>query len=334
MSLPAKSTLRRPFTRSSDGAVDQLLHFSQTSSREKEMANQFINRPLSCLTLLLGSVFSPGALAVAGTAMVGAQDASVSPPALMLAKYWQSGVDPAAFLLSEKLDGVRAFWDGHTLRFRSGRRIAAPDWFTSALPATALDGELWLGRGSFDRLSGIVRRNTPVDVEWREVRYMIFDLPGATDTFALRVQHMNQVVMVARQPWLQVVVQQRVLDAAALQALLQQTVQDGGEGLVLHRANALWSPGRSDALLKLKPMPDEEARVVAHLPGKGRNQGHMGALLLEMSNGQRFALGTGFADAQRVDPPPVGSLVTYRYRDRTPKGLPRFASFLRMRAPE
>jgi len=298
------------------------------------MAHPFISRPFSCLTLLLGSVFSPGAFAVADTTTVDTQDVSVSPPALMLAKYWQSGVDPAAFLVSEKLDGVRAFWDGHTLRFRSGRRIAAPDWFTSALPATALDGELWLGRGSFDRLSGMARRNTPVDAEWRELRYMIFDLPGASDTFALRVQRLNQVVVNARQPWLQVVVQQRVPDAAALQALLQQTVQNGGEGLVLHRTNALWSPGRSDVLLKLKPMPDEEARVVAHLPGRGRNQGRMGALLLEMSNGQRFALGTGFADAQRVDPPPVGSLVTYRYRDRTPKGLPRFASFLRMRAPE
>jgi DNA ligase-1 len=298
------------------------------------MAHPFISRPFSCLTLLLGSVFSPGAFAVAGTTMVDTQDVSVSPPALMLAKYWQSGVDPAAFLVSEKLDGVRAFWDGHTLRFRSGRRIAAPDWFTSALPATALDGELWLGRGSFDRLSGMVRRNTPVDAEWRELRYMIFDLPGASDTFALRVQRLNQVVVNALQPWLQVVVQQRVPDAAALQALLRQTVQNGGEGLVLHRTNALWSPGRSDALLKLKPMPDEEARVVAHLPGKGRNQGRMGALLLEMSNGQRFALGTGFADAQRADPPPVGSLVTYRYRDRTPRGLPRFASFLRIRAPE
>jgi DNA ligase-1 len=298
------------------------------------MAHPFISRPFSCLTLLLGSVFSPGAFAVADTTAVDTQDVSVSPPALMLAKYWQSGVDPAAFLVSEKLDGVRAFWDGHTLRFRSGRRIAAPDWFTSALPATALDGELWLGRGSFDRLSGMVRRNTPVDAEWRELRYMIFDLPGASDTFALRVQRLNQVVVNALQPWLQVVVQQRVPDAAALQALLRQTVQNGGEGLVLHRTNALWSPGRSDALLKLKPMPDEEARVVAHLPGKGRNQGRMGALLLEMSNGQRFALGTGFADAQRVNPPPVGSLVTYRYRDRTPRGLPRFASFLRIRAPE
>lgn len=298
------------------------------------MAHPFISRPFSCLTLLLGSVFSPGAFAVADTTTVDTQDVSVSPPALMLAKYWQSGVDPAAFLVSEKLDGVRAFWDGHTLRFRSGRRIAAPDWFTFALPATALDGELWLGRGSFDRLSGMVRRNTPVDAEWRELRYMIFDLPGASDTFALRVQRLNQVVVNARQPWLQVVVQQRVPDAAALQALLRQTVQNGGEGLVLHCTNALWSPGRSDVLLKLKPMPDEEARVVAHLPGKGRNQGRMGALLLEMSNGQRFALGTGFADAQRADPPPVGSLVTYRYRDRTPKGLPRFASFLRIRAPE
>lgn len=298
------------------------------------MAHPFISRPFSCLTLLLGSVFSPGAFAVADTTAVDTQDVSVSPPALMLAKYWQSGVDPAAFLVSEKLDGVRAFWDGHTLRFRSGRRIAAPDWFTSALPATALDGELWLGRGSFDRLSGMARRNTPVDAEWRELRYMIFDLPGASDTFALRVQRLNQVVVSASQPWLQVVVQQRVPDAAALQALLQQTVQNGGEGLVLHRTNALWSPGRSDVLLKLKPMPDEEARVVAHLPGKGRNQGRMGALLLEMSNGQRFALGAGFADAQRADPPPVGSLVTYRYRDRTPKGLPRFASFLRIRAPE
>jgi DNA ligase-1 len=114
-----------------------------------------------------------------------------------------------------------------------------------------------------------------------------------------------------------------------LQALLKQTVKEGGEGLVLHRANALWSPGRSDALFKLKPMPDEEARVLAHLPGKGRQAGRMGALLLALPDGQQFALGTGFSDAQRAEPPPVGAFVTYRYRDHTPRGLPRFASFLR-----
>ncbi|WP_394755536.1 DNA ligase [Rhodoferax sp.] len=255
-------------------------------------------------------------------------------PALMHARWWQGGQAPSAFLVSEKLDGVRAFWDGQGLRFRSGRPITAPDWFTASLPKTALDGELWLGRGRFDELSGIVRHRVPVEADWRAVRYMIFDLPGATDAFADRARQINQLALEARPPWLQAVAQQRVPDAAALQNLLTQTVNAGGEGLVLHRANALWSPGRSDALLKLKPVPDEEARVVAHLPGKGRHQGRMGALLLELSSGQRFALGTGFTDAQRADPPSVGTVVTYRYRDRTPKGLPKFASFLRVRSVE
>jgi DNA ligase-1 len=180
----------------------------------------------------------------------------------------------------------------------------------------------------------LVRRDVPVDAEWREVRYMIFDLPGAAGHFAERAGRIAELVALAHQPWLQAVEQKRVADAAALQKLLTKTVKDGGEGLVLHRANALWSPGRSDALLKFKPLPDEEARVVAHLPGKGRNQGRLGALLLEMPDGQRFALGTGFTDAQRAAPPAVGSTVTYRYRDRTPKGLPKFASFLRVRQAE
>jgi len=142
------------------------------------------------------------------------------------------------------------------------------------------------------------------------------------------------VVQTAGQPWLQAVTQQRLDDAVALQAHLKQLVAEGGEGLVLHRANALWSPGRSDALLKLKPSPDEDAKVVAHLPGKGRHAGRLGALLLELPDGQRFALGTGLSDAQRDAPPAVGSVVTYRYRDRTLKGLPRFASFLRVREAE
>ncbi len=290
---------------------------------------------------------APWSLILGGTCLTGAAAATLDPPAvpksaapasaqplLMHAKWWQAGQAPSAFLVSEKLDGVRAYWDGQTLRFRSGRLIAAPDWFTASLPKTALDGELWLGRGRFDEISGIVRHRVPVDADWRAVRYMIFDLPGSVDTFATRSEHIKQVLLQAPRPWLQVVAQQRVPDAAALQNLLAQTVNGGGEGLVMHRANALWSPGRSDALLKLKPMPDEDARVVAHLPGKGRHQGRMGALLLETLKGQRFALGTGFTDDQRTDPPPVGAFVTYRYRDRTPRGLPKFASFLRLRSVE
>jgi DNA ligase 1 len=292
----------------------------------------------ACLTLLLGSAllptFSTAASALSGAPGTSEAASAGAAPALMLAGAWPVGHSPRDYLVSEKLDGVRAFWDGQSLRFRSGRAIAAPGWFIAALPKTALDGELWLGRGRFDELSGIVRRELPVDADWHQVRYMIFDVPGGNEPFAARAQTVERVVAQGHQPWLQAVPQQRVADASALQVLLKATVQDGGEGLVLHRANALWSPGRSDALLKLKLTPDEDARVVAHLPGKGRNAGKLGALLLEMPNGQRFALGTGFTDAQRDNPPAIGSLVTYRYRDRTPKRLPRFASFLRVRSPE
>jgi DNA ligase 1 len=292
----------------------------------------------ACLTLLLGSALLPTFSAAASSLSDAPATADMAfvgtAPALMLAGVWPAGHSPRDYLVSEKLDGVRAFWDGQSLRFRSGRVIAAPGWFISALPKTALDGELWLGRGRFDELSGMVRREVPVDADWRQVRYMIFDVPGGSEPFAKRAQTVERVVAQVHQPWLQAVSQQQVADAPALQVLLQQTVRNGGEGLVLHRANALWSPGRSEALLKFKLAPDDDARVVAHLPGKGRNAGKLGALLLEMPDGQRFALGTGFSDAQRDDPPAIGSVVTYRYRDRTPKGLPRFASFLRVRSPE
>ena len=297
-----------------------------------------MNRPnyqtLSSLALLLSQAFLPVAGLSFGGSALAVQASADATPALMQARLWQPDRSPTGFLVSEKLDGVRAFWDGQSLRFRSGRQIAAPQWFTAALPKLALDGELWLARGQFDRLSGTVRRTDPVDAQWRDIRYMVFDLPGAPGSFSERVTRLAAAVQDAGQPWLQAVAQQRFEGVAALQTRLRQVLAQGGEGLVLHRADALWSPGRSDALLKFKPEPDEDAKVVGHLPGKGRHAGRLGALLLELPDGQRFALGTGFTDLQRETPPAIGAFVTYRYRDRTANGLPRFASFLRVREAE
>ena len=100
---------------------------------------------------------------------------------------------------------------------------------------------------------------------------------------------------------------------------------------MLHRADASYHAGRSADLLKLKPYLDREATVIAHIPGQGRNAGRMGSLLVRDANGQEFRLGTGFTDAQRMNPPAIGTLVTYKYQGLTNKGLPRFASFLRIR---
>jgi DNA ligase-1 len=236
--------------------------------------------------------------------------------------------------VSEKFDGVRAVWDGQVLRFRSGRVIAAPRWFLSGLPQVALDGELWMGRGAFDRLSGVVRQAEPDDEAWRAVKYLVFDVPGHAAPFAQRVALVQSTLAQAQQPWLVPVAHREVKDVRALQALLQDMVRQGGEGLMLHRSDALWQAGRTDALFKLKLELDEEGLVVGHQPGKGRLAGMTGALLVQMPSGQRFALGSGLSDALRRDPPPVGAWVTYRYRERTPSGLPRFASFLRVRQAE
>ncbi len=261
-------------------------------------------------------------------------NAQAAPSGVQLASDWPSDRSPQGFLVSEKFDGVRAVWDGQHLRFRSGRAIAAPDWFVRALPDHPLDGELWLGHGQFDRLSGVVRQQRPDDAGWRAVRYLVFDAPAQPGTFEARWQALKSVIEGVNRPWLQRVAQSQVSGAAALQQRLDAVVRAGGEGLVLHRADAAWRSGRSDALFKFKPEPDDEAQVIAHLPGKGRHAGVTGALQVRTPDGQQFALGSGLSDAQRRNPPEVGSWVTYRYRDRTPKGVPRFATFVRARATE
>jgi len=199
------------------------------------------------------------------------------------------------------------------------------------LPARALDGELWLGRGQFERLSGIVRKDTPDDGEWRQVRYLLYELPEATGDFSERSAALRQLVTEANLPHLQAHEQVRVHDRQALMQLFDAVVKGGGEGLMLHRADAPYRAGRSDDLLKLKPWDDTEAVVVAHLPGKGKYAGRLGALLVQLPDGQRLRIGSGLTDQQRANPPAVGSTITFRYRGHTDKGLPRFATFLRVR---
>jgi len=252
-------------------------------------------------------------------------------PALLLAQNYQQGVDVTEYLVSEKYDGVRAFWDGKQLISRQGNIIYAPDWFIKNLPKTQLDGELWMGRGKFDALSGAVRKDAPIDAEWKNIYYQIFELPNAKGTFEARANQIVQIVKQANLPHLNAVTQFRVSDENALKLRLNQVVKNGGEGLMLHRADALYTTGRSDVLLKLKPLYDAEAKVIAHTAGKGKHAGKLGALLVETPQGIRFKLGTGFSDAQRENPPKIGSTVTYTFKDTTKNGKPKFASFLRER---
>ncbi len=250
---------------------------------------------------------------------------------LLLAETEQGQADVALYLVSEKLDGVRAFWDGQTLRTRKGHTIQVPSWFVARFPAQPLDGELWMGRGEFERLSGIVRRQTPDDSQWQQVRYLVFELPQSPGTFRQRVLALRELTAKLALPWLQAVEQWEFGSREALDKKLEQIVRAGGEGLMLHRADAAYVTGRSDVLLKLKAWHDAEATVIGHQPGRGKYAGMLGALRVRTADGIEFMLGTGFSDADRRQPPPVGTLITFRYRELTGRGLPRFASYHRPR---
>ncbi|SFO31241.1 DNA ligase-1 [Variovorax sp. PDC80] len=252
-------------------------------------------------------------------------------PALMLAEVYKPGMSLADYWVSEKYDGVRAYWDGRQLFTRGGERILAPAWFTAALPRQPLDGELWAGRGRFAHAVSTVRSQTPNDVAWHEMKFMVFDLPAQGGDFTARLGVLRKLLPITDAPWVVAVPQERATTAEALQALLDKTVKMGGEGLMLHRGASLYRAERNNDLLKVKTHDDAEARVVGHVPGKGKHAHRLGALLVEMPGGQRFKLGTGLSDAEREQPPAIGTWVTYRYNGLTAGGLPRFARFMRVR---
>ena len=254
-------------------------------------------------------------------------------PNLMLANSYHEDINVTDYWVSEKLDGVRAYWNGTQLISRQGNVFAVPDWFVADFPKTPLDGELWMGRGTFETLSGAVRKTTPVDSEWRAIRLMVFDMPEQAGDFNQRLETLRRMFAQKHSPYITLVAQEKLPSQKALMARLDEVVNAGGEGLMLHLGSAPYRGVRSDDLLKLKRFEDAEATVLAHIAGTGKYQGAMGALLVQNSAGVQFKIGTGFSDAQRKNPPPIGSQITYRYRSITNKGVPRFASFMRVREP-
>ncbi len=251
-------------------------------------------------------------------------------PKLLLAESWTPDVDVSGWWQSEKLDGVRAYWDGQQFLSRQGNRFFAPHWFVAGLPQMPLDGELWLGRKAFQRTISIVRRQDASD-QWRHLRYVIFDAPGCAGVFENRLAFMEGRLAELRPAFAEPLHHYRCRDSTHLQDELNRIETLGGEGLMLRQPGSRYEAGRSSTLLKVKRFHDAEARVIGHLPGSGRHKGRLGALAVVLPDGTEFAVGTGFSDAQREHPPEVGSLITFRYQELTDRGVPRFPSFVRGR---
>jgi len=289
---------------------------SDYQPKQRTVAGSIVIPAIRCFLIALLLTLS-SALPVAAT----------ETPDVMLANIYRQHEDVTQFWVSEKLDGVRARWDGRQLISRGGKLFITPEWFVRNFPARPLDGELWMGRGRYEDVVSVVRQQKPHD-GWKNVKFMVFDLPAQGGTFTERVEVMRQL---AKTPYLEVIEQFRMDSNKTLMQKLDDIAGQGGEGLMLHRQNAIYHSGRSDDLLKLKLFEDAEAIVIGYKPGKGKNTRLMGAIKVRMDNGKAFYIGSGFTQQQRKNPPLIGSSVTYRYQGFTQSGIPRFAVFVRQR---
>ncbi len=236
----------------------------------------------------------------------------------------------SGWLMSEKLDGIRGYWDGKVLRTKQGYRIYAPQYFTKQFPPFALDGELWIGRGAFEAVQSVVLDDEPSHA-WKKVTYNIFEVPGAKGGFLNRLKKAENWFHEHPSQYVRIVRQYPCHDRKALESFLSDVMKKHGEGVILKEPRALYHTGRSAKILKVKSYYDAEGKVVAIHPGKGKYKNMMGSLTIEMENGKRFRLGNGFKREERIKPPKIGQYVTYKYYGLTKNGLPKFAAFLHIR---
>ena len=245
---------------------------------------------------------------------------------------YKEGMDVSGWLMSEKLDGVRGYWDGRQLLSKTGIPLHPPPAFTVNFPYFAVEGEIWGGRGSFEKTSGTVRKQAPHD-GWRLLKFAIFDVPGTPGGFEERLARAKAWFDRHPTPYAFIIPHQPVRNEKHLRQELQRIESLDGEGIILRKAGSRYTVGRSPDILKVKSYDDSEAVVIAHIGGKGRNADRMGALLVELpESGMRFKIGTGFSDKERENPPAIGSQITFKYYGFYESGIPKFPSFLRVRA--
>lgn len=262
---------------------------------------------------------------------------------LKLSEY--KGQNVGGWLASEKLDGVRAYWDGRNLLSRNGKILAAPEGWSTHLPPFALDGELYTARGEFEKIQSIVMDKTPNVTAWSEIKFYVFDVSEASGGLLERLSELEKFILQNPQAGqnLKIIKQVKVKDNAEFEAFAEAVIAKGGEGAVVREPNAPYERKRSKNALKYKKFKDAECEVTAINAGTGKYAGLMGSVTCkalsaagsnpdeQIPHGVKFKVGSGFSDEERANPPKIGSIITYKYQNLTAKGVPRFPIFLRVR---
>ena len=246
------------------------------------------------------------------------------PSLLLLNNYKDQNITD--WVMSEKLDGIRAYWDGTNLISRGGKIIHAPLWFTKNYPPFEIDGELWTKRGDFENISSIVRDKIPSS-DWKYITHNIFEVPNAKGGL---FQRLNLVKRYENE-YIKIIPQIKIKNKNHLKKYLKKIESLDGEGVVVRDPNVNYINKRTSKALKVKTFHDMECKVIGYTKGKGKFEGLIGAIICKLENKITFKIGSGFSLENRKHPPQIGSIITFSYKEFTKYGKPRFPSFVRLK---
>lgn len=250
--------------------------------------------------------------------------ANANPDVMLLQNYDNQDIE--GWVMSEKLDGVRGYWNGSQLLTRQGLQLSPPAYFTKNFPPFAIDGELFTQRNHFEEIASITKSFK--GERWEKVKLYVFDVPEAKGNLFERLDKLKNYLADNPTPYIEIIEQIPVKDKAHLYEFLAEVESKQGEGVVVRNPNAPYERKRSTQILKVKTAHDEECTVISHHKGKGQFENVMGSLTCKNQRGE-FKIGSGFNLKERENPPPIGSRITYKYRGLTNSGKPRFATYWR-----
>jgi len=251
-------------------------------------------------------------------------------PDLLLLKTYKDGLHVNGWVMSEKLDGVRAFWDGEKLISRGGKVFKAPKWFIKDFPPFAIDGELWSKRGNFENILSIVKKQK-THKGWEQLTYNIFEVPNQKGGLFSRLSVLKSYLDKSPNQYIKVIKQSTCKDKNHLKTFLKEIENKGGEGVVVRNPDTPYIAKRTSQALKVKSFDDAECKVTGYNEGKGKYQGLLGSLKCKMRDKKILTIGSGFSDQERINPPKLGTIITFKYQGLTKKGKPRFPVFVRVR---
>ena len=308
---------------------------------------------------------------------------------VQLAKEFQKGMNghkkdtsefkipPLYWLMSEKFDGYRALFkyemiDGELVGVfysRTGKRFMCPQWFLDSMPPpdllgdNILDGELWAGRDNF-QLMGTVRKKEPIDEEWMDIQFYVYDITTIKDTFVERLKKLKFIVNFCDKRWnilkkrneivipfnnldcpIQFTQQKKITSLQQMDKYYGKIIQNGGEGIMIKHPTQFYENGRSSYMLKYKPCFDKEAIIIDYKFGKGKYVNKLGSFIckplinhdtfmtIDHDKDAIFTL-SGMDDSVRKNyqkTHPIGTIITFEYSGMTDKGVPRFGRYVRKR---